>query len=66
MTEEAFANLAVPILVGALVIYMGWIVWDLAKRSNAGRFGTAILFVVLGAGVGVFLLKSVLVEVLHF
>ena len=41
---------------------MGYIVWDLAKKSNAGKFGTAILFFVLGLGVLGFIIKTVVVE----
>ena len=38
-------------LVSILIIFMGFIVWDLAKKSKAGRFGSFILFFVLGLGV---------------
>lgn len=31
-------------LVTILIIFMGFIVWDLAKKSKAGRFGSFILF----------------------
>ncbi len=44
---------------------MGYIVWDLAKRSKAGRFGTAILFFALGLGVAGFVIKTVIVEVMN-
>jgi len=49
------------ILVTVLVGFMGFIVWDLAKKSKAGRFGTMILFFVLGLGVLAFIIKSVVV-----
>lgn len=49
------------ILVTALIGFMGFIVWDLAKKSQAGRFGTLILFFVLGLGVLAFIIKSVVV-----
>ena len=29
--------------IASLVVFMVFIIWDLAKRNNAGRFGTAIL-----------------------
>ena len=38
--------------------------WDLAKKSKAGRFGTIMLFVVLGAGIAGFLVKEILVHTL--
>ncbi len=44
---------------------MGYIVWDLAKRSNAGKFGTSILFIALGLGVVGFIAKTIIVELLN-
>ena len=52
-------------LVTILIIFMGFIVWDLAKKSKAGRFGTMILFFVLGLGVLAFIIKSVVVAFLE-
>jgi hypothetical protein len=46
--------------VGALILFMLFIVWDLAKRSDAGRFGTIILFLGLGLGIFGFLMKFVI------
>ena len=53
------------ILVTELIGFMGFIVWDLAKKSKAGRFGTMILFFVLGLGVLAFIIKSVVVAFLE-
>lgn len=64
MTVAEFESVSLVVLVGALIGFMGFIVWDLAKNSQAGRFGTIILFVILGAGVVAFLIKTVLVEIL--
>jgi len=36
--------------------------WDLSKRSKAGRFGSIILFSALGIGLLGFVIKTVLVE----
>ncbi|MEQ5837555.1 DUF2788 domain-containing protein [Marinobacter sp. R17] len=66
MNEALFSEIALYVLLTALIAYMGFIVWDLAKRSKAGRFGTAILFVVLGAGVVGFVIKTILVETMDF
>ncbi|SFC12263.1 Protein of unknown function [Marinospirillum celere] len=57
--------LAMPILIGGLVLFMGFIVWDLAKQSKAGRFGTLILFFALGLGVAGFIIKSVVVALIN-
>ncbi|MEE4659209.1 MAG: DUF2788 domain-containing protein [Halieaceae bacterium] len=46
--------------VGALILFMVFIVWDLAKRSDAGKFGTAILYLGLGLGIFGFLMKFVI------
>jgi len=49
------------ILVSVLIGFMAFIVWDLAKKSKAGRFGTLILFAVLGLGIMAFVIKSVVI-----
>ena len=62
MTVALFETLALYIGIGGLIIFMGFIVWDLAKTSQAGRFGTIILFSALGLGVLGFVIKTILVE----
>ena len=46
--------------VGGLILFMIFIVWDLARRSNAGRFGTIMLYIGLGMGIFGFLMKFVI------
>ncbi|BES70896.1 DUF2788 domain-containing protein [Marinobacter nanhaiticus D15-8W] len=65
MSEAVFSEIAMYVLLTALIVYMGFIVWDLAKKSQAGRFGTIALFTVLGAGVVGFIIKTILVEVMQ-
>ncbi|MCP5161995.1 MAG: DUF2788 domain-containing protein [Hahellaceae bacterium] len=65
MTEEQFSDISMYILVTGMIIFMGYIVWDLAKRSKAGKFGTAVLFFALGLGVVGFIIKTVIVEVMN-
>lgn len=62
MTIEEFESLALYLCVGGLILFMMFIMWDLAKRSNAGRFGTFILFVALGIGLLGFLIKTVAMQ----
>jgi hypothetical protein len=62
MSEEQFAYYSTIILVGGLILYMGFIIYDLAKKSKAGRFGMMILFIGLFTGVLGFVIKTVLVE----
>ncbi|NMT63560.1 DUF2788 domain-containing protein [Marinobacter orientalis] len=65
MSEAVFSELAMLVLLTGLIVWMGFIVWDLAKKSQAGRFGTIALFTILGAGVVGFIVKTVLVEILQ-
>lgn len=52
------------ICVGGLIAFMIFIVWDLAKKSKAGKFGTFILFLALGLGLLGFIIKTLLVSLL--
>jgi len=58
MDPKLFEEWMMTILVGGLVLFMAFIVWDLAKKSKAGRFGTMILFLALGLGVLGFVIKT--------
>lgn len=60
MSYEEFEALVLPLSIFALVAFMGFIVWDLAKKSKAGRWGTAVLFFALGLGVLGFVIKAVI------
>jgi hypothetical protein len=65
MSEAVFSQISMMVLLTGLIVWMGFIVWDLAKKSQAGRFGTIALFTILGAGVLGFIVKTVLVEILQ-
>ncbi|MGX5218075.1 MULTISPECIES: DUF2788 domain-containing protein [Pseudomonas] len=58
MDTEVFEDLMTTVLVSALILFMAFIVWDLAKKSKAGRFGSMILFLALGLGVLGFVIKT--------
>ena len=62
MSIETFESLALYVCIGGLIGFMCFIMWDLAKRSNAGRFGTMILFIALGIGLLGFLIKTVAMQ----
>lgn len=62
MSEEQFTNISMAVLLTGLIGFMGFIVWDLGKKSGAGKFGMFVLFLVLGFGVSGFLFKNLLVE----
>ncbi len=65
MTEAEFVDLVLPICLGALILYMIFIMYRLAVESDAGRFGTFIIFLALGLGVLGFVIKEVLIRVLE-
>lgn len=57
---QTFEAWVTPIMIGGLIIFMCFIIWDLAKKSKAGKFGTAMLFIVLGAGMLGYVIKVVI------
>ncbi len=63
--DEWLSDYGVTVGVGALILFMIFIVWDLAKRSNAGRFGTLILYIGLAMGIVGFLMKFVITYLLE-
>ncbi|MGC3875145.1 DUF2788 domain-containing protein [Halomonas sp. GXIMD04776] len=63
--ERAFEAWITPLMIGGLILFMCFIIWDLARKSKAGKFGTIMLFIVLGAGMLGFVLKTVITELLE-
>ncbi|GGO82092.1 hypothetical protein GCM10011348_22660 [Marinobacterium nitratireducens] len=57
-------SIALNIGLAVFAIFVFFIIYDLAKKSNAGKFGTAMLFVVLGMGLFAFVIKTVVVELM--
>lgn len=43
-----------------LGVFVFFIIYDLAKKSKAGKFGTIILFTALGLGLGAFMVKTII------
>lgn len=62
MSIAQFETLSLTVCITGLILFMCFIMWDLAKRSKAGRFGSIILFFALGIGLFGFVLKTVMVE----
>lgn len=60
-----FETVSLYVGIGGLIVFMAFIMWDLAKDSKAGKFGTFILFTALGLGLLGFIIKTVLVEYLN-
>ena len=59
-TEAEFAELSVKILVPALILFMAFVVWDLMKKSGAGKFGGFVLFLALGLGTVGYIAKLII------
>lgn len=60
MTTEQFEFWSMYIGIGVLIAFMFFIIYDLGKESNAGKFGNFILFLALGLGMLGFLIKIIL------
>jgi hypothetical protein len=48
LTIAEFEDYSLKILLTALILYMLFIIGNLAKKSKAGRYGTMWLFAALG------------------
>jgi hypothetical protein len=59
-TEEQIAGFGLSVGVGAFMLYMVFIIFQLARESMAGRFGTFVLFLGLGVGLLGFAAKGVI------
>lgn len=60
ISEEQIAQFGMTWGLGLFIGLMLFIIWDLARKSKAGRLGTFILFFVLAFGMLGFLAKSVI------
>jgi len=63
-TEDQIAHFGSTWGVGGLILFMVFIVAEIAWRSKAGKMGTFALFLVLTVGMMGFVAKTVLQEVL--
>lgn len=59
-SEDQIAQFGLTFGVGAFMLYMVFIILQLARESKAGRFGTFVLLVGLGFGLVGFAAKGVL------
>ncbi|MFN3887907.1 MAG: DUF2788 domain-containing protein [Aquabacterium sp.] len=65
LTEEQIAQWGLTFGVGAFILYMMFIIVQLARESKAGKFGTFVLFLVLGFGVLGFVAKNFIAWLLN-
>ncbi len=59
-TEEQVANFGMTFGLGAFMLYMLFIIGELAYRSKAGKVGTFALFFVLAFGMLGFVAKNII------
>ena len=59
-SEAQIAEFGLTFGFGAFMLYMVFIIVQLARESKAGRFGTFVLFLGLGVGLVGFAAKSVI------
>ncbi|OUR61928.1 hypothetical protein A9Q73_10690 [Bermanella sp. 47_1433_sub80_T6] len=60
MDFEQFEEIALMVGLTIIIGFMMFIIYDLGKRSKAGKFGMAVLFFALGLGMVGFVVKGVL------
>ena len=59
-TEEQIAQFGLSFGLSAFMLYMTFIIVQLARESKAGRFGTFVLLLVLGFGLLGFVAKGLI------
>jgi hypothetical protein len=65
LTEEQIAQFGMTFGLGAFMLFMLFIIWDLARKSQAGRLGTFVLFFVLAFGMLGFVAKQIIAWLLQ-
>jgi hypothetical protein len=60
LTEQQISEFGMTFGLGGLMIYMLFIIYDLARQAQAGRMGTFVLFFVLAFGMIGFIAKGIL------
>jgi hypothetical protein len=60
LTEERIAEIGMTWGLAFFIGFMLFIIWELARKSNAGRFGTFVLFFVLAFGMLGFIAKTII------
>jgi Protein of unknown function (DUF2788) len=58
--EAQIANFGLTFGVSAFMLYMVFIIFQLARESKAGKFGTFVLFLGLGVGLIGFAAKGII------
>jgi Protein of unknown function (DUF2788) len=64
LNEEQVAEFGMTFGVGGFILFMLFIIFDLARKSKAGKLGTFVLFFVLSFGMMGFIAKSIIARLL--
>lgn len=60
LSEERIAEIGLTWGLGGFIAFMLFIIWDLARKSKAGKLGTFVLFFVLAFGMLGFIAKAII------
>lgn len=60
LSEEQITEFGMTFGLGGFILFMLFIIYDLAKQSKAGKYGTMVLFFVLALGMVGFIAKMVI------
>jgi hypothetical protein len=63
-SEEQVSEFGLTVGLGGFMLFMLFIIWNLARESKAGRMGIFILFFVLAFGMIGFVAKSIIARIL--
>jgi len=58
LTIKEFEDISLKVLFTALIVYMLFIIGNLARQSKAGKYGTIWMFLALGLGFVGFVAKA--------
>ncbi len=64
LTVAEFEAISLKVLLTALILYMMFIVGNLAWKSKAGKYGTMWMFLALGLGILGFVSKALIEKLL--
>jgi len=65
LTEEQISGFGLTFGLGAFMLFMLFIIGNLARESKAGKLGTFVLFFVLAFGMLGFVFKTILAWLLE-
>ncbi|MBL8398772.1 MAG: DUF2788 domain-containing protein [Candidatus Accumulibacter sp.] len=66
LTEEQISDFGTTFGIGAFILFMLFIIGEIAWKSKAGKAGTIILFFVLSFGMVGFIAKTVMQKFMGF